>query len=207
MKHHEPPIPVRSVVCLPRWLMLGGTALSAACIAAGVGMIGYAIGWAEPAARGGLIGGAVGCVIGGAGGLFGTLNDWHRRLPATALWQHLRHDRANALYRRAFWPSLALLAAGLVVGWFWPSRAIWHGVVQTSAILAFVAGTIEAARRHTTRQARAVFALYADGLLAADEAAAIDDARRKDAAFDAAVRAWSALSTELRTREIAASQP
>lgn len=198
MKRHEPPIPVRSVVCLPRWLMLGGVALSAACIAAGLAMIAHAIGWAEPGARGGWIGGAVGCLLGGGGGLFGTLNDWHRRLPATALWQHLRNDQPNPFYRRAFWPALALLAVGLVVGCFWPSRVIWHGVVQSSAILVFAGGAIEAARRHTARQARAVFALYADGLLDGDDAAAIDHARARDPGFDAALRAWSQLSTELR---------
>jgi hypothetical protein len=49
-------------------------------------------------------------------------------------------------------------------------------------------GGMELVRRHTAKQARALFALCADGALAADDAAAIDDARRKDATFDAEVR-------------------
>ncbi|MCA8976980.1 MAG: hypothetical protein KDC98_19810, partial [Planctomycetes bacterium] len=89
------------------------------------------------------------------------------------------------------------LVIGLVLGCFWNHRVVWQGLVQTSAILGFIAGVIEASRRHSTRQAKAVFALYADGVLAAEDAAAIDDARQKDAKFDAEVRAWLELDDRL----------
>ena len=197
MKRHEPPIPVRSVVCLPRWLMIVGVAISAGCIAAGVGLAVYAFGWAEGGARAGLLGGAVGCVFGGGGGLFGTLNDWHRRLPATVLLQHLRDDRPSQFYRRVFWPALVVLVLGVVAGCCWSHRAIWNGVVQPSGMLTFLAGVFEVVRRHTTRQARAVFALYADGALDPADAAAIDAARTQDPRFDAAVREWLDVSARL----------
>ena len=199
MKKHEAPIPLRGIVCLPRWLMATGVSLSAACMLAGVWFLVAACVWAEgPDQLGSAIGAGLGCLGGGAGGMFGTLADWYRRLPAPVYLQHLRHDAPHPLYRRAFWPALltllACLALALVYGW-WPW--VW-APLQASAILAFVAGTVEATRRHATRRARAVFALYADGALDAEDTAAIDDARRRDERFDRDVREYLAIDGEVR---------
>ena len=71
---------------------------------------------------------------------------------------------------------------------------IWQGVVLCSGLLTFLCGSIEAMRRHTTRQARAVFALYADGALELVDTAAIDDARAKDVKFDDEVVTYLELS-------------
>jgi hypothetical protein len=197
MKKNEPPIPLRSVVCLPRWLMIGGVALSAACMLAGVVMAVYGSLTASGGALGGWLGGAFGCVIGGAGGLFGTLADWRRRLPAPLLFAQLQRDQALPFFR-VFWPALAAVIVGLVLACFWDSRIVWHGLVQTGGILAFASGCQEAIRRHSNQKARAVFTLYADGMLDGADAAAIDDARKKDPKFDAAVQEFQRVAAELR---------
>ena len=199
MRRDEAPIPLRSIVCLPRWLMVVCVATSVAAMLLGCALIVYGIGWAETGGRlGGAIGGGIGCVIGGAGGLFGTLRDWNRRLPASTFLSLVRNDVPHPFYRRVFWPAVAALAVGLLAGLLWNHRAIWHGVVQTSAILAFVSGASEAARRHSTRRARAVFALYADGLLDPEDAAAIDDARAKDPAFDTDLTRYVEVGEQVR---------
>ncbi|MEO6594513.1 MAG: hypothetical protein ABIP94_07155, partial [Planctomycetota bacterium] len=64
MKMNDKPIPLRSVVYLPRWLMLGGVALSTACIAAGIALIVVGLCTASGGALGGYLGGAVGCIGG-----------------------------------------------------------------------------------------------------------------------------------------------
>jgi len=197
MKKNEPPIPLRSVVVLPRWLMIGGVALSAACMLAGVVMAVYGSLTASGGALGGWLGGAFGCVIGGAGGLFGTLADWRRRLPAPLLFAQLQRDKALPFFR-VFWPALAAVIVGLVLACFWDSQIVWHGLVQTGGILAFASGCQETIRRHSNRKARAVFTLYADGMLDGADAAAIDEARRKDPKFDAAVQEFQRVAAELR---------
>ena len=200
MKKNEPPIPVRSVVCLPRWLVRASVALCGTLLLGCLGCVAYGIGWVdEPARRWGAIGGGLGGAIGCLGGLFGTLRDWRRRLPAPALLRHLRYDTPLQFYERVFRPALAAFVLGLGLGCVWDHRAIWHGLVQVGGMLAFVSGSMELIRRHTTTQARALFALYADGLLAADDAAAIDDARRKDPEFAADVRAFQKLGDRLRS--------
>lgn len=197
MKWNEPPIPLRSIVCLPRWLMIGGVAISAACMIAGVVMAIYAFTCTSAGELGGWLGGAFGCLIGGAGGLFGTLADWRRRLPPQLLFTQLQHDRPSPFYR-VFWAALAAAIAGLVIACFWSHRIVWHGLVQTGGILAFASGCQEAIRRHSNQKARAVFTLYADGMLAAEEAAAIDAARAQDPKFDAAVHEFQRIAAELR---------
>jgi hypothetical protein len=199
MKKDEPPIPVRSVVCLPRWLVRASVALCSVLLLGCLGFVVYGIGWVdEPSRSWGAIGGGLGGAIGCLCGLFGTLRDWHRRLTAPALLWHLQHDAPLPFYRRVFWPALAVFVVGVALGCVFDHRAIWHGMVQTGGILASISGVLELARRHTTTQARALFALYADGLLGADDAAAIDDARRKDEKFDAEVRAFQQLGDRLR---------
>ena len=198
MKKNDAPIPLRSIVCMPRWLMAGGVALSGACIAFGVGLVVYAIGWAEGSgAVGGSIGGAIGCIVGGGGGLFGTLCDWYRRLPATVYLQQVQNDEPHPMYRRVFWPALGVLAIALAVALTFDAWSAYYGVLQTAGILAFISGSIEAMRRHSTRRARAVFALYADGVLEREDTHAIDDTRAKDKRFDADVRAYLHISQQI----------
>lgn len=202
MKRQEKPIPVRSVIGLPRWMMLAGVALGGGCMLAGVGLLVYMVA-ATPTTNprgwyGGLIGGAVGCLGGGAGALFGTLADWRRRMPAAALLHHVQNDRVLPFYRRVFWPALAIALVATAIGCIFGHWRILHGFLQTGWMLAVMSGSMEAARRHTTKQARAVFALYADGVLEPADAAAIDDARSKDPKFDAAVREFQQVAAQLR---------
>jgi hypothetical protein len=201
MKRNEAPIPVRSVVCLPRWLLVFGVATSGACLLGGLVLVAYALLAAPPDAGGGWyggwIGGGLGCVMGGAGGLFGTLADQRRRLAAPQLFALVQNDAPSPFYRRVFWPATGVAALSLVVGnatgeW----RLVW-GFLQTGGILAFVSGVTEAMRRHTVQQARALFALYADGVLAPDDAAAIEVARQRDPQFDAAVRGFQQVAQGL----------
>lgn len=200
MKKHEQPIPLRSIIIMPRWLMISGVVLGSAFILAGVALIVYAIGWCEGGAMGGWIGGGIGCLGGGIGGLCGTLCDWSRRMPAPTYLHQLRNDKPSAFYRKVFWPSLLVFVLGLLLAIFvWNHRAIWHGLVQPSGMLLFISGTIELMRRHTNQQARAVFALYADGALEPDDTAAIDDARQKDSKFDADVQAYLDISEQIKS--------
>lgn len=176
---------------LPGWMSLSGVSLAAGCMLAGLGMLAYAIveaaagaGFAE---LGGVYGSALGCLIGGGGALFGVLRDRHRRLPATALLFHVQNDRPIPLYRIVFFPALTVfvIVAGFALSF---DDLPLFGLLQTSGMLAFLGGTLEAARRHTTRQARDVFACYAAGSLDPANTAAIDEARRLDEAFDAGLR-------------------
>ena len=197
----EPPIPLRSVSSLSPAMRMFGIVVSSLCIAGGVAMAVYAVVMA-PADRlvawyGGWLGGALGCLLGGLGGLLGTLADGRRRMPAPILFAQLRHDQPTFFYRRVFWPCVALTAVCLVVGSLFGHWHLLHGFLQTGAVLAFTSGCQEASRRHSTRLARSVFALYADGVLDPADAAAIDDARSKDPKFDAAVREYQQLAARL----------
>ncbi|HEX6810583.1 MAG TPA: hypothetical protein VF384_03065 [Planctomycetota bacterium] len=197
MKKNEPPIPLRSVVCLPRWLMLGGVTLSVACMLAGVVLAVHGLATASGGALGGRLGGAFGCLIGGAGALVGTLADWRRRAPAPLLFAQLQRDKPLPIYRM-FWPSLIAAIVGLVLYCIWGNWFVSYPIVLIGGIFAFIAGCQETIRRHSTREARAVFTLYADGMLDGDDAAAIDDARKKDAKFDAAVQEFRRVAAALR---------
>tara|TARA_R110002096_G_scaffold16264_29_gene55717 strand:+ start:373 stop:990 length:618 start_codon:yes stop_codon:yes gene_type:complete len=198
MKKNEQPIPLRSIIILPRWMMIGGVALASACMLAGIAMAVYAIGWEESGQRGGWIGSAIGCLFGGGGALLGTVCDWRRRLPATIYLRHINNDKVSPMYRKVFWPAVVACTISLFIGCFvWNNPLIWHGIVQTSGILLFISGTLEAMRRHTTRQARAVFAMYADGALEQEDTAAIDDARAKDAKFDDEVLTYLEISEKV----------
>lgn len=198
MKKLEPPIPLRSVVGIPRWLFWSSTVASGACVLAGVVLIVYGVCVANASELGGWLGGGFGCAIGGAGGLFGSLRDWHRRMPAPVVFSCLQPDEPSAFHRRVFRPAVIVFVSALALGLVFDHWRWWFGFLQTSAVLAFVSGATEAARRHTARQARAVFALYADGLLDPAEAAAIDDARAKDPAFDRALAEHQRIAAAVR---------
>ena len=208
MKKPEIPIPLRSVVGLPPWLMWTGVVVSGLCMLGGLVMIvqGIVTGVTatevyDATVRGrtaGAIGGGIGCLIGGAGGMFGTLRSWSNRIPANWLLPLVREDHTNPLYRRVFWPALAVFVLSLAIGVaFGPWGWLW-GFLQTSGILLCISGCIEAGRRHTVRQARTVFALYADGQLDADDTAAIDDARAKVEGFDADLQDYLRVSERVR---------
>jgi hypothetical protein len=197
MKKNDKPIPVRSVVVMPRWMMVSGVVL---CSVLALGCVGLMVWGAlmhdETGGRWGAIVGGFGGLIGCAGGLYGTLTDWRRRYPATLLFAQLRNDKPATFYR-VFWPAVAAFLLGVVL-LFCCERYVWQPFLQIGGMLAFVSGVMEAMRRHTLKKARALFALYADGALAADDAAAIDDARTKDAKFDAEVRAFQQISEQVR---------
>ncbi|MCU0862418.1 MAG: hypothetical protein MUC36_01380 [Planctomycetes bacterium] len=198
MNKNELPIPVRSVCILPRWVVRTSVAVCAVLLLFCLGIVVYGLGWIdEPARRWGAIGGGLGGAGGCLGGLYGTLSDWRRRLPAAQLFAHLQHDRPLLLYRRVFRPAVIAFALGLGL-LPWCERFVWQPFVHVGGMLAFLSGGMELIRRHTAKQAHALFALYADGALSEEDAAAIDDARRKDAAFDAEVRAFQALGERVR---------
>lgn len=198
MKKNATPIPVRSVVCLPRWLMVGSVGTCGLLMAACFGGVVYGIGWVEGPGRWGWIGGCLGGAGGCAGGLYGTLCDWRRRLPAPALLAHLQHDEPSQFYRRVFWPALAAAALGLALLLGDAPRWAWQGLLHPGGMLALMSGGMECIRRHTTTRARALFALYADGALDAADMAAIDGARQQDAKFDAEVRAWQQVGARVQ---------
>lgn len=187
------PIPLSSVVVLPRWLLVVGVITSALCVAAGFALLGYGIAVASGPRLGGYVGAALGCILGGGGALFGVLRDWTRRIPANVLLHYLRQDRPLPFYRKVFVPASILCALGVVAGLVWGGPAIWHGMVQTGGLLAFLSGVQELGRRHLHRVATAIFTLYAEGALDPRDVVAIEDARRKDADFDLAVRSHQAL--------------
>jgi hypothetical protein len=198
VKKNDKPIPVRSVCILPRWLMLASVGVCSTLLLLCLGLVVYGIGWVdEPGRRWGAIGGGLGGAIGCLGGLYGTLCDWRRRLPASWLFAQLQHDRPLLFYRRVFWPAAIAFALGLGL-LPWCERFVWQPFLQGGGMLASMSGGMELIRRHSVKLARALFALYADGALVAEDAAAIDDARRKDAAFDAEVRAFQALGERVR---------
>jgi hypothetical protein len=198
MNKNELPIPVRSVCILPRWVMRTSVGVCGGLLLLCLGIVVYGLGWVdEPARRWGAIGGGLGGAIGCLGGLYGTLCDWRRRLPASWLFTQLQHDHPLWFYRRVFWPAAIAFALGLGL-LPWSQRFVWQPFLQVGGMLALMSGGTELIRRHTVKLARALFALYADGALSEEDAAAIDDARRKDAAFDAEVRAFQALGERVR---------
>lgn len=198
MKRNEPPIPVRSVVCLPPWLTIASVVLCGGLMLCGLALIVHGLTFTSTGARAGWIGGGLGCFVGASGGLFGTWMDWRRRLPAPALLAHVNNDKPLLVYRWGFWPALIALAAGLALLVGSGSRTAWFSLVQIGGMFAFLSGSLEMIRRDTTKRARALFALYADGALSPEDAAAIDDARAKNPRFDAAVREFQALSDRVR---------
>jgi hypothetical protein len=94
--------------------------------------------------------------------------------------------------------GLAFLVLGLVLAGLGLGRVAWHGFVQTGAMVAFMAGVQEAIRRHVLLRARALFTLYAEGVLDPQDARALDDARARSAEFDRAVREHQRVNAELR---------
>lgn len=202
MNPNERPIPVRSVVCLPRWLWWSGLLVGSVCLLGGVAMLVYAVAGGPPDTGaewyGAWFGGAGGCLAGGAASLFGVIADLRRHRPATDLFELVQHDGPLPFYRRVFWPALAVAALAAAVGIVTGTWAWVQGLVLSGGMLALIAGIMEVVRRHTTRQAKMLFALYADGLLGGEDTAAIDAARARQPKFDAAVRAYQAVAARLQ---------
>lgn len=190
-------MPVRSVVLLPTWAIRGGIAVALLAMFTGILLAVYGLTTASGNELGGWLGGAFGCLVGGGGAFAGVWFAARARLPALHLWQAMQRTEPLALYRRLFRPGLVLTVLGGIVGVGFDSAAVRIGLLQPAAIVTTIAGLLELERRHSLAAARALFALYADGALTPDDAAAIDDARAKVPAFDAEVRAWRALQAKM----------
>jgi hypothetical protein len=98
------------------------------------------------------------------------------------------HPRTRPLARAATVLSPLFLLSGVVALPLWGARtAVLGGFLHCGLLLLSV--VIEAVSRSLLRrQAAAIFTLYLEGVLAPDDAAAIDHARARDPRFDAAVR-------------------
>jgi hypothetical protein len=189
-------IPLRSVTLMPRWAYVTTAAVCWLAIAAGVALVIWGALGADPGRIGGGIGGGLGCMIGGLGALYGTRRDWLRRPDPLMLLRHLQGSSIVPQAKVWMWAGVVLAAVGLA---FWLAGApgartplfmglvwIWVGIV------------LRAMHAHLLRRARAVFTLYAEGLLAPEEAAAIDDARARDEGFDRRVREFQQLNDQVR---------
>ncbi len=194
-------LPVRSVCVLPRWLYLSGLALSWGCILGCLGLVVWGAVAFEGGGRGGMIGGGIGGMIGGFGALFGVWNDHRRRLDPAALLRCLQQVVPSRFVRVAVPISLAITVLALLLGACGVTPQIWLRMLHAPALILFLAGTQEAIRRHLLHRARAVFMLYADGVLVAEDARAIDDARARHPDLDRAVRDFQTVAARLQARD------
>jgi hypothetical protein len=185
MKADEPLIPLAGVRMVPRNLTRALFWVGIAFAVIATAMI-----------LGGLIAGELGRVLEQSLVFFGVAayacvtamlssrSDRRPRVTAPQLWKHLqpRSPLPTRTFAVAF--VMVVLATGLVGGWELALRIGLPG----SGMLAGLLASVVLYRRQMHRQATVMFALYADGVLDAAATAAIDDARAKDPAFDAAVR-------------------
>jgi hypothetical protein len=194
MKQDTLPIPLDHVVLmLPRWLHRACVVTAALSLTIAVVMACCGSAWfGELAPRDRTVGTAVLFADGLA--LFGVVAGvrWvGRRVRANGLFEFLTGGpRTRQLARAAtvLVPCFAVFGVGALLAGH-VRLAVVGGFVN-AAVFAGMAG-FEAVIRHCLRrQAMAIFTLYAEGQLAAGDAAAIDDARSKDARFDAAVHEY-----------------
>jgi hypothetical protein len=184
MKAGEPLIPLTGVRLVPRGAVraLFWVGLAFALQAAGVVVYGVAAGKLERTLS---QAGASAFVAAYAWitAAVATRGDRRARATAPLVFAHVRPR--PPLPVRPVAAAVALALAG--VGLLWGAEAALRTGVPTAGILGGVWLYVVMYRLHMHRQATAVFALYADGMLDAAATAAIDDARRKDPEFDAAV--------------------
>ena len=64
MKQNDVPIPVSSIMCMPRWLVVGAVSVCSLGIVGGVGLAVYGIAFAPRHELGGWLGGGLGSAIG-----------------------------------------------------------------------------------------------------------------------------------------------
>jgi hypothetical protein len=196
MIDHDHFIPLRSVTLMPRWAYVATAAFCWVTIAAGVALVVWGALGADSGRIGGAIGGGLGCVIGGLGALYGTRRDWRRRPNPLLLLRHLQGRSIVPLAKAWMWAGVLMTAAGLAL-WLAGSPGA-RPPLSMGLIWIWVGFVLRAMHAHLLRRARAVFTLYAEGLLAPEEAAAIDDARAKDPDFDRRVREFQQLNDRLR---------
>jgi hypothetical protein len=196
MIDHDRYIPLRSVTLMPRWAYVATAAFCWLTIAAGAALVVWGALGADPGRIGGGIGGGLGCMIGGLGGLWGTRKDWLRRPNPLMLLQHLQGSSIVPFAKSWMWVGVLMTAAGLAL-WLAGSPGA-RSPLFMGLVWIWVGVVMRAMHAHLLRRARAVFTLYAEGLLAPAEAAVIDDARAKDAGFDRRVREFQQLNDQVR---------
>jgi len=185
MKTNEPLIPLAGVCMVPRNLMraMFRVGIAFALIATMMILGGLIAGELERVLQQALVTYGI-AAYAWVTAMFSSRSDRRPRVTAPLLWKHLQPRPPLPVRTIVVVFVLVVLAAGLVGGW---ELALRIGVPGTG-MLAGALGYVVLHRRQMHRQATVVFALYADGVLDADATAAIDDARAKDAGFDAAVR-------------------
>jgi hypothetical protein len=197
MKTNEPLIPLAGVRMVPRNLMraLFWVGIAFAVIAATMVLGGLIAGELERVLQQALVGFGI-AAYACATSMLASRSDRRARVTAPLLWKHLQPR--PPLPARTFVVAfvLVVLAVGLVGGW---ERALRIGLPGLG-MLAGSLGYVVLHRRQMHRQATVVFTLYADGVLDADATAAIDDARAKDADFDAAVREHQRVCAQVATQ-------
>lgn len=129
-------------------------------------------------------------------------SDRRPRATAPLVFAHLQTPRPLPVRN---WIAAFLLLVLGIYGVAGPESALRTGVPLLGMLLGALFYVVHY-RRLMHRQATAVFTLYVDGLLEPEPTAAIDDARAKDPAFDAAVREHQRLCA-LVTAELRGTEP
>lgn len=189
-------IPLANVQLVPRGIVLGLYAAAALFTVAALALVGY-----------GLLAGELEHVLKQAGislfvavyaGIIAVVtarSDRRSRMTAPLVFAHVRPPAPLPVRAFALAFACAVVMTGLLSGW---EQALRLGV-EGSGMLGGLWLYVVLYRRSMHRQATVLFTLYADGLLDPASTTAIDDARQRDPAFDAAVREHqrvSALVTE-----------
>jgi hypothetical protein len=192
MKRNDSPVPLTSAVLVfPRWLRAAGYGAGAGSVALALLLLTVGVGpFARLPERARTIG--IALLVGSGLAMLvvmGFVRWVGRRVRAPGLFLFLTDEpRTRRIARAATFLFPAFLLFGVI--------AVGVGNVRVGVVGGFVnccvvalAAAVETVSRHFLRQqASAVFTLYAEGVLAPGDAAAIDDAREKDPQFDAAVR-------------------
>lgn len=192
MKREDSPVALASAVRLfPRWLRAAGYGVAAGSIAFALAILTIDIApfAALPEARRSV---GVALMLGSGLTLLVLIGfeRWvGRRVHAPGLFAFLVDElRTRRISRvaRVLFPAFLLFGVGAVV--LGNVRVGVVGGFVNCFVVAMAAATETVIRRCLRQQAKAIFTLYAEGVLAPGDAAAIDDARAKDPRFDAAVR-------------------
>jgi hypothetical protein len=194
MKTNEPLIPLAGVRLTPGGAVRALLWVGAASVAVAVALLGYGLvaGELDRMLQRAAVSAFVACYAIGVA-IYARRSDRRPRVPAPFVFAHVR--KRPPLPVRA----IAALFVAVVLGvWF---ASGWEAAlrlgVSGAGILCGMWFFAVLYRRQMHRQATTIFTLYADGLLDAAATAAIDDARRKDPVFDAAVREHQRLCAEV----------
>ena len=189
---------IASVTVMPRAVYVLASSLAWLTIVAGAILCLWASFGADTGRIVGGWGGGLGCALGGLGALYGTKKDWQRRPNPVLLLHHLQGRSIVPMARIWFWNALLVLVIGLVLMLCGQPKALWLSPVFMGSIWMVCAAFLRAMHAHLLRRARAVFTLYAEGVLEPADAVAIDDARAKNPDFDRAVREHQKINAALR---------